>query len=93
MIPIRQEGGMQTTATVTRADVRREFGDLDDITVASILDTGASLADLVEARTRLTDDGLLGRPPSPTVSRIALLVRDALDRGETEDDVPDEPDA
>lgn len=81
---------LPSTTPVSRADIVREFGDLDDLTIIQILEVHPTFADLVEARNRLTDDGVLRRPPTVAVTRIAMLVRDALERAETEEESPTE---
>lgn len=64
---------------VTRSDVRRLLGDLDDVTVEHILAMGPSDAELREAVGWLEGDEEvefnLGEPSSTTVSRIVALVQ------------------
>jgi hypothetical protein len=68
-----------------RSDIRRELGDLDDLTVDRILTLGPRVADLVEVRVRLTQDDDVEeerRAPSPVVARVLAVVRDTLWRVE-----------
>ena len=74
-----------------RADVLRELGELDELTVDRILAHGPRIADLVEVRVRLTqEDELdeLGRTPPPVVAEVLRILRDALRQLEEEDEEP-----
>jgi hypothetical protein len=63
---------------VSPKDVKAVFGDLDDVTVAKIVASGASPQDLAEARAWITgDDALMnvGKPlPAGRVGRLVDLL-------------------
>jgi hypothetical protein len=74
-----------------RADVLRELGALDDLTVAKILELGPTVAALVEARITLAGaDPGPHRSPGPLVEKLVELVRELLAREEGELDAPTE---
>ena len=78
-------------AAADRADIRRELGDLDDLTVGRILALGPSVAEVVEASVRLAqgdDPDVVRGPPSLLVQRIVREVRDALERAEEDEMLP-----
>lgn len=65
--------------TLTRTDVAEICGRLDDMRVAAIIGTGASPAELMEARTWMASDdylsGTLHRQPSGRVAALVELLR------------------
>jgi hypothetical protein len=67
---------MERKSRAAREDVLREFGELDDLVVASILALEPSLADLVEARQRL-DEGQapLDTLPDPSEAPLGVVGR------------------
>ena len=76
-----------------RADVLRELGPLDDLTIASILALGPTVAALVEARVYLGEGepATPRRSPGPIVEKVVDLVRDLLAREEGDVEEPDVP--
>jgi len=61
--------------TLTRADVVEICGSLDDARIADIIATGASPAELMEARTWMaSDDYLAGTLHRAPVGRVGQLV-------------------
>ncbi|MBM3510132.1 MAG: hypothetical protein FJX61_08365 [Alphaproteobacteria bacterium] len=67
-------------AGANTADVRAIFGDLDDETVAAVLATGASHAELVEAEAWLGAADAMGELEKPMPTRVArvLAILDAV---------------
>ncbi|WP_114392073.1 hypothetical protein [Oleisolibacter albus] len=67
------------TTTLTRDQVVEICGRLDDMRIASIIGTGASPAELMEARSWLAADdvlgGDLGKRLDPRISRLIELLR------------------
>jgi hypothetical protein len=67
---------------LTPKDIKAAFGDLDDVTVAKIVASGATPQELAEARAWMTSDDALmnaGKPlPAGQVGRLVelLSVRD-----------------
>ena len=65
--------------TLTRDQVIEICGRLDDMRIANIIATGASPAELMEARTWLASDdylaGDLGRSASGRIARLVDLLR------------------
>lgn len=69
---------------LSRAEVVALVGRLDDLKLAEIIATGASAAQITEAKVMLTGGesvaSLLGRPPEPVVTRLyEILKSDELD--------------
>lgn len=64
---------------LTRDQVYEICGRMDDMRVANIIGTGASAQELMEARTWLASDDMLGqdlkRMPSGRVARLVELLR------------------
>ncbi|HYG86458.1 MAG TPA: hypothetical protein VD978_09385 [Azospirillum sp.] len=64
-----------TDRTLTRDDVIDICGRLDDMRIASIIATGASPAELMEARTWMaSDDYLAGKLHRSTSGRVGALI-------------------
>jgi hypothetical protein len=65
---------------VTRKDVIETLGELDDVTVANIMETGATPQELAEAQAWLANDEALintGRPlPTGRVGQIVEIIAD-----------------
>ena len=64
-------------------DVHAVFGELDDLTVARIVATGASKRDLVEASQRLAGDEIRlvpGAPCAVVQQLMGLVLEERLDR-------------
>jgi hypothetical protein len=71
---------------VSPKDVKAVFGDLDDVTVAKIVASGATPQDLVEARAWMTgDDALMNVGKPLPAGRLGGLV-DLLSSMEQEED-------
>jgi hypothetical protein len=70
----------------TREEIRALLGSTDDATLTSILELGASRAELIEARAWIENDEAMlneGRAsPSGRVARIVELLRDQIDAEE-----------
>jgi uncharacterized membrane protein YkvA (DUF1232 family) len=75
------------TAHVTRKDVIAMLGELDDVAVANIVATGATVEELAEAHAWITNDEALinaGKPlPGGRVGRLVEIVA-AKEREEEE---------
>jgi hypothetical protein len=65
-------------SALTRKDVTEMFGELEDVVIAKIMATGATVEELAEAHAWLANDEPLmnaGRPlPSGRVARLADIV-------------------
>jgi hypothetical protein len=65
---------------ITRKDVIETLGELDDITVTNIMETGATPQELAEAQAWLANDEALintGRPlPTGRVGQIVEIIAD-----------------
>jgi len=65
--------------TLTRDQITEICGRLDDMRMADIIATGATPAELMEARTWLGSDDYLGaalrRTPGPRVSRLVEILK------------------
>jgi hypothetical protein len=78
---------MMTPAT---ADQLAELlGELDTFTIERILDTGATVDEVTEARAGLEDERRFGEPHDPTTVRVAS-VRVILDELTDDDDESDQ---
>jgi hypothetical protein len=75
-----------TMTKLSREDVVRIVGDMDDIIVARLVGTGATVAELREAVAEVQVGEALGEPtPEPSTPRVAQLraiLRDVLDAEE-----------
>jgi hypothetical protein len=70
--------GLLLSRVVTRLNreqVIRHLGDVDDLTIARIVGTGASEADLVEAIRQVEREVELGAPSPPLEGTAAARVR------------------
>jgi hypothetical protein len=78
---------MQTMHRLTRDDVIKAVGEVDDVTIAEIIGTGATAEELAEAQAWIVNDEALinaGRPlPS---GRVGELVEILEELGADEDD-------
>ncbi|HEX3759442.1 MAG TPA: hypothetical protein VHW23_12085 [Kofleriaceae bacterium] len=73
--------------TATHAQICELLGDVDDLFVKRIEDTGASLDEIGEALGDLENEDVLGEPPHvPTSSRVAEVRVILAELMETEDD-------
>lgn len=65
-------------STLSRRDVVKAFGDLDEVIIAEIIATGASPAELAEAQAWASNDEALinsGRPlPTGRVGRLVEII-------------------
>lgn len=72
-------GQQQPDMPVTRDQVIEICGRLDDMKIASIIGTGATTAELMEARTWMVSDDYLGealqRPVSGRVAKLVELLK------------------
>lgn len=79
-------------APLTRKDVIETIGDVDDVTVADIIATGATAQDLAEAQSWvLNDEALLntGRPlPTGRVGQLVEIIRVKEQEGRQDDTQP-----
>jgi hypothetical protein len=76
---------------LTRDDVIREVGEVDDVTIAEIIGTGATAEELVEAQAWLAnEDALLDAGKPPPSGRVRELI-DILAELATNEDVDEEP--
>ena len=76
---------------LTRDDVIREVGEVDDVTIAEIIGTGATAEELVEARAWLANEDALtdaGKPPPS--GRVRELI-DILAELATDEDADEDP--
>lgn len=70
--------------TLTLSEARALAGSVDDVTLSEILKTGATAAELAEARLWLeNDEALLNEGRSPTSSRVKQVI--ALLKADEED--------
>lgn len=79
-------------APLTRKDVIETIGDVDDVTVADIIATGATAQDLAEAQSWVTNDEALlntGRPlPTGRVGQLVEIIRVKKQEGRQDDTQP-----
>ena len=74
---------------ITREDVARVVGAADDVTIAQIIGTGATVDELAEAQAWLANDEPMlnaGRPLATGRVRELVDILSELDPGEDEDD-------
>jgi len=74
---------------ITREDVARAVGGADDVTIAQIIGTGATVDELAEARAWLANDEPMlnaGRPLATGRVRELVDILSELDPSEDEDD-------
>lgn len=75
--------------TATHAQIVELLGDVDELYVKRLEDTGASLDEIGEALGDLEDEDRLGEPPrmatSPRVAEVRTILEELLD--DTEDDL------
>jgi hypothetical protein len=72
---------------VTRDDVTKAIGPVDDVTIAEIIGTGATVQELAEAQAWIANDGPLmnaGRPLA--TGRVRQLVDILAELAQSEDD-------
>jgi hypothetical protein len=76
---------------LSRSDVLKMLGELDDVTVADVIATGATLKELAEAQAWLTNDEALinaGKPlPSGRVGQLVEIIA-AKEREEEQQEEP-----
>jgi hypothetical protein len=79
-------------APLTRKDVIETIGDVDDVTVADIIATGATAQDLAEAKSWVINDEALlntGRPlPTGRVGQLVKIIRVKEQEGRQDDTQP-----
>jgi DNA-binding transcriptional MerR regulator len=72
----------------THAQIVELLGDVDELYVKRIEDTGASLDEIGEALGDLEDEDRLGEPPrmawSPKVAEIRAILEELLDESDDE---------
>ena len=74
---------------ITREDVARAVGGADDVTIAQIIGTGATVDELAEAQAWLANDEPMlnaGRPLATGRVRELVDILSELDPSEDEDD-------
>jgi hypothetical protein len=71
---------MQTMRRLTRDDVIKAVGEVDDVTIAEIIGTGATAEELAEAQAWIVNDEPLmnaGRPlPSGQVGELVEILKE-----------------
>jgi hypothetical protein len=80
---------MEVIMRMTREDVARAVGGADDVTIAQIIGTGATVDELAEARAWLANDEPMlnaGRPLATGRVRELVDILSELDPSEDEDD-------
>jgi hypothetical protein len=80
---------MEVIMQITREDVARAVGGADDVTIAQIIGTGATVDELAEARAWLANDEPMlnaGRPLATGRVRELVDILSELDPSEDEDD-------
>jgi hypothetical protein len=80
---------MEVILQITREDVPRAVGGADDVTIAQIIGTGATVDELAEARAWLANDEPMlnaGRPLATGRVRELVDILSELDPSEDEDD-------
>jgi hypothetical protein len=74
---------------LTRDDVIKAVGEVDDVTIAEIIGTGATAEELAEAQAWIANaDALLDGGKPPPTGRVRELI-DILTEIESEEDVED----
>jgi len=72
--------------TATHAQIVELLGDIDELFVKRLEDTGASLDEIGEALGDLEDEDRLGEPPrgtsSPRVAEVRAILQELLDEGD-----------
>ncbi len=72
--------------TATHAQIVELLGDVDDLFVKRIEDTGASLDEIGEALGDLESEDVLGEPPhipsSPRVAEVRVILEELMDTDE-----------
>jgi hypothetical protein len=80
---VHQLSGMPPT---THAQIVELLGDVDDLFVKRIADTGASLDEIGEALGDLENEEVLGEPPhipsSPRVAEVRAILEELMDSDE-----------
>jgi len=80
---------MEVIMQITREDVARAVSGADDVTIAQIIGTGATVDELAEAQAWLANDEPLmnaGRPLATGRVRELVDILSELDSSEDEDD-------
>jgi hypothetical protein len=80
---------MEIIMQITREDIARAVGGADDVTIAQIIGTGATVDELAEAQAWLANDEPMlnaGRPLATGRVRELVDILSELDPGEDEDD-------
>jgi hypothetical protein len=75
---------------ITREDVTKAIGQIDDVTVAKIIATGATVDELAEAQAWLANDEPLmnaGKPLAAGRARELVDIFSELEPGDEEDDI------
>jgi hypothetical protein len=74
-VTVHNDGGLLMADTLTLSEARALAGSVDDLTLAEILKTGATAAELAEARLWLENDEVpLNEGRSPTSSRVKQVI-------------------
>jgi hypothetical protein len=78
---------MKTMNRLTRDDVIKAVGEVDDVTIAQIIGTGATAEELAEAQARIVNDEPLMNAGKPLPSgRVGELVEIVTELEPDEDD-------
>jgi hypothetical protein len=80
---------MEVIMQITREDVAKAVGGADDVTIAQIIGTGATVDELAEAQAWLANDEPMlnaGRPLATGRVRELVDILSELDPSEDEDD-------
>jgi hypothetical protein len=82
---------MKAMTQLTRDDVIKAVGEVDDVTIAEIIGTGATAEELAEAQAWLAnEDALLDAGMPPPNGRVRELI-DILAELATDEDADEEP--
>jgi hypothetical protein len=86
-IGVRQTHRGAGMTAVTRKDVIETFGELDDVTVANIMETGSTQQELAEAQAWLAnDEALINTGRSLRTGRVGQIVEIIADKDQEEEE-------
>lgn len=75
--------------TATHAQIAELLGDVDDLFVKRLEDTGASLDEIGEALGDLESENVRGEPPhvpsSPRVAEVRAIIEELMDTNDDDD--------
>lgn len=88
------DAGMEVIMQITREDVTRAVAGADDVTIAQIIGTGATVDELAEAQAWLANDEPMinaGRPLATGRVRELVDILSELEASQDEDDMGGTP--